>query len=57
MKPLENVSALFEQLDQSKEDIDELYYLLKAESDVKEKADAEEFEFKEGRLKFENVSF
>ena len=55
--PLHNVGTLFREIDQSTIDIEDLYILLNSSPKVEEKKDAEDFEFKEGKIKFQNLKF
>lgn len=55
--PLHNVGTLFREVDQSTVDVEDLYKLLKSSPYVKEKPNAEEFEFDKGKIKFENIKF
>ena len=55
--PLHNVGTLFREIDQSTIDIEDLYILLNSNPRVKEKDNAQDFEFKEGKIKFQNVKF
>mmetsp|Transcript_6179 Transcript_6179/g.10489 ORF Transcript_6179/g.10489 Transcript_6179/m.10489 type:complete len:358 (-) Transcript_6179:217-1290(-) len=55
--PLFNMGTLFRQLDETSVDVEELFHMLKQKPIVKEKEDAKEFEYKEGNLKIENLSF
>jgi len=54
---LHNVGILFRVIDQSTIDIEDLYKLLKSTPKVQEKPGATDFEFKEGKIKFENIKF
>ena len=55
--PLHNVGVLFREIDQSTIDIEDLYKLLNSTPNVIEKPDSTDFEFKEGKIKFENLKF
>jgi ABC-type transport system involved in Fe-S cluster assembly fused permease/ATPase subunit len=51
------VGTLFREIDQSTVDLEDLYNLLNSSPYVKEKPDAKEFEFIEGKIKFQNIKF
>ena len=55
--PLFNLGALFRQLDETSVDVEELFHMLKTKPSVKEKEDAKDFEYKEGAIKFDNLTF
>ena len=55
--PLWNVGTVLREMDQATVEAEDLYNLMRSKPDVIEKEDAEEFEFKEGRLQFDDVTF
>ena len=55
--PLFNLGSLFRQLDESSVDVKELYHMLRAQPIVKESADATPYDFKGGKITFDNISF
>ena len=55
--PLFNLGSLFKQIDESTVDVKELYHMLRAKPIVNEDPEAEDYEFKGGKIKFENLGF
>ncbi|CDW83458.1 metal abc transporter permease [Stylonychia lemnae] len=55
--PLFNMGTLFREIDQSQVDVEDLYVMLKQESKIKEKIDAQDYQFKQGQIQLQGVSF
>ena len=55
--PLFNLGTLFRQIDKTSVDVEELFHMLKSKPFVKEKEDAVDFKYKEGKIKIENLGF
>lgn len=55
--PLFSLGNLFRQLDEGSVDVIELYHVLKAKPIVKEKPDAKEFKYEQGKVTFDRLSF
>lgn len=55
--PLFNMGTFFREIDQAGVDMEDLFFMLKQKPVVQEKEDAKEFEYKEGKITFENLGF
>lgn len=55
--PLFNLGTFLRQLEETSVDVEDLYHNINSKPMVTEKPDAKEFEYKEGKIKFENLSF
>lgn len=55
--PLFNLGTFLRQLEETSVDVEDLYHNINSTPLVTEKPDAKEFEYKEGKIKFENLGF
>lgn len=55
--PLHNVGNLFREIDQATVEAEDLYHLLKSLPSINESLDAQDFEFKNGMIEFQNIKF
>ena len=55
--PLFNMGTFFREIDQSQVDIEDLFYMLKQKPFVTEKENPLEFEYKKGKIEFDNLGF
>lgn len=55
--PLFNLGTFFRQLEETSVDVEDLYHNINAKPIVTEKPNAKDFEYKEGKIKFEGLSF
>lgn len=55
--PLFNLGTFFRQLEETSVDVEDLYHNITSRPMVTEKADAKDFEYKAGKIKFENLDF
>jgi len=55
--PLFNLGTLFRQIDETSVDVEELFHMLKSKPFVKEKDGAVDFNYKEGKIKIENLGY
>ena len=55
--PLFNLGTFIRQLDETSVDVEDLYHNINTKPMITEKSGAKDFEFKEGKIKFENISF
>lgn len=55
--PLFNLGTFLRQLEETSVDVEDLYHNINSKPLVTEKPDAKDFEYKEGKIKFENIDF
>lgn len=51
------MGSLFRQIDETSVDVEELFHMLNTKPRVKEKDDAKDFEWKEGKIEINNLGF
>lgn len=55
--PLFNMGTFFREVDQSSVDVEDLFHMLKQTPIVKEKENAVDFEYKEGKIEIKDIAF
>ena len=55
--PLFNMGTFFREIDQTHVDVEDLYYMFKRQPTIKEKENAKDFEYRQGEINLQNISF